>query len=196
MAISNAGSPGQLLFPYTQPAAVHTQLVRDYFVNAGLPADQIQSVHANTAFKTSAPVDQLTLEPANRQFVSYSSVIARVVSGYFVANSVAWARFNNAGEVVAEHVFWPELPASVVDDARALSATLHDPAAKKAFVAKLPPNLPQGSVGIVHSSFAAAGIGKAFVAAAVYDVVIRSSGSASTRHFKKDGTEFRLPEET
>lgn len=126
--------------------------------------------------------------------VSYNSIVTRAIGGIRVVESHAWARFDSDGDVVAEDVYWPELPAAVVSDANALSLILGDPAQRAAFLAKLPDftGSDVGSVAIRHTSeFERSPL----VVRASYDAYFDTGHGGYVRHFAADGGEFRLPQE-
>ena len=100
---------------------IHNAAVRDYFVSCGLPADQILIVSAHaTVHALLQNGDNPVGKPTT--FDWYSSVISRQVNGIPVPDSFAWARMNASGEVVAESVFWPDIPVDIMNRARGLAA--------------------------------------------------------------------------
>lgn len=110
-----------------------------------------------------------------------------------VPDSVAWARFNANDDVVAETVYWPPIPAAVLQEAESLKAAASAPAWAQTVADKLPKGATgPGNVVIRHTSFAHRG---AFWARAAYDVGYKSGGFAVTRHFDAAGNEFKTPEE-
>lgn len=188
---------------YTHDSAQHNQLVVDYFTGAGIPKDQVGGVHATMSMSASAAGEQ-TPRP-QPGIGGYQSIIERKLAEVAVVDSVAWARMNDAGEVLTEWVYWPAIPAKAIGDARRMREMLLNDAEKKAYLAKLPPNLPPGNVVVRHSSATSA---TAFEAFASYDVAERRlSPEASTgqrtssrailiiRHFDLSGEERKLPQE-
>jgi hypothetical protein len=101
----------------------HNRRVVDYFVRAGLPRDQVAVVHANTYLSASGPTSKATsIEP---RVDGYATIVSRQAGGFDVVDSVAWARIDGKGRVLAEWVYWPAIPAKVVDDARKLNEMLN-----------------------------------------------------------------------
>jgi hypothetical protein len=173
--VGNAGAPPVQL---SKSEAEHNQATLAYFTAAGIPTSQVGGVHATTnSYQASA---------------SFSSSLDRLVSGVPVVESHAMAQLDLSGEVVAEDVYWPSLDQSVADDASALSQIVSDPSQRAAYVAKLPPDLEAGSVVVHHASET---VRTTFVAYATYDASTANTGGMSVRHFLKDGTEVRLPQE-
>ena len=123
-------------------------------------------------------------------FEHYSSVISRAIGGIPVAESFAWAIINANGAVVEESVYWPDVAASAVSDARTLVATLADSIAGPAYRALLPKDLPSGNV-VIHHTPCIGGINEA---RATYDVPDHGSvvGMGRTRHFDLQGKEVVL----
>jgi hypothetical protein len=164
-AISNYNAPSRTRPALTNIGDIHNTRVRDYFVQAGLPSAQIGSIVAHATMH--AALDPLTPEPNPGEggvFDWYSSVIYRVVDGFKVPDSFAIARFNVDGDVVSESVYWPEMPASLLDQAKALRSLISTaPASFKAKLssrlqgalpddASLAQDTPYGGVVIHHSS--------------------------------------------
>jgi hypothetical protein len=187
--VMNAGVP---FSPYAGTIAAHEALVQNYFLGAGLPAAQVGGIHTNV-IGTGDGVPGPSEVPT--QF-AFSSVITRAVNGIPVAESHAWARLDAGGGVVAESVYWPALDASVISDAAAIAKTIASPTEAAAYFAKLPVAsnaAAAGSVVIHHSS---AYVEDTFQEIACFDVwQAASGGSGWTRHFDKNGTEIRLPQE-
>jgi hypothetical protein len=171
------------------------EMVLDYFVKAGLPRSQVADVHANTYLSASGPTSgAMSVQP---RVDGYASIVTRKAGNFIVVDSVAWARLTDRGQVIGEWVYWPPLPARVIDDARRLNELLNGPR-RGEFLAKLPSAQRTGRVVVRHSSPFAGG---AFEAFASYDVLERREsperGTTSTyvRHFDVDGREIRLPQE-
>lgn len=171
------------------------KMVLAYFIKAGLPRAQVADVHANTYLSASGPTSRAML--VQPRVDGYASIVTRKAGDFIVADSVAWARLTDRGQVISEWVYWPLLPAKVIDDARRLNELLNGPN-RGEFLMKLPPAQKTGSVMIRHSSPFADG---AFEAFASYDVVERHESpergttSVYVRHFDVDGREIRLPQE-
>jgi hypothetical protein len=183
-AIPNHDSLSLSVAPLTTDAEAHHLAVKAYFLGAGLPAEQMGDMSiVSSISQASDPNGQ-----SPPKFEGYSSTISRKLGGYVVAESLASARINANDEVVSESVYWPELPSSVVADAKALDAILAEPVGRKAYLSRLPDTASGGHVVIHHTS---AVEDSDLVAVATYDVEV----SKATRHFGVDGTEVRLPQE-
>jgi len=206
IAIPHArSSDAQKTVWYTREANAHNQQVLEYFVAAGIPKEQIGGVHATTSLAGSGgETDARVRQP---RVGGYQSMLERRIGDIPVADSVAWARMNDAGQVVAEWVYWPAIPARAIADARRLKDQVGSESARGAFLGRLPPNLPPGQVVIRHSS---ATVTAPFEVFASYDVVelrvgaktatLDRSAAASrvasvVRHFDADGNERKLPQE-
>lgn len=175
----------------------HNRMAVSYFVGGGLPRAQVGHVHANTYLSASGPADMPVAQMQPR-VDGYASIVTRKVDRFAVADSVAWVRFAENGRAISEWVYWPELPAKVVEDARRLNELVAGKG-RADYIAKLPSIQKEGRVVIRHSSPFAAG---QFEAYATYDVVERNTskdrqgeGAAYVRHFTIDGREIRLPQE-
>lgn len=197
MALINADSPAAKVPPLTTDPEVHNQRVRKYFEEAGLPADQIASVHVTTTMTGGAKATE-ALEQGQMKFEGYTSILDRTAWGFHVVESHAIARFNQNDEVTFESVYWPAIPATVVSAAKELDNMVHDPVSGPAFLARLPEaalaaTAPRGVV-IHHSTSAFHGV----ASFASYDVVVPpangTKGRRHTRHFAADGRELFLPE--
>jgi hypothetical protein len=178
--------------PYIVNAATQNAAVRDYFLTAGLPADQVGPVGADFEVGGSGQANsQATF--ASGSVRSINSVLSRVVQGISVVESFAWAKMTTGGDVDMEAVFWPPLDGSVVNSAVNFAATMADPAMHAAYLAKLPsPPVRDGGVVIHHTDFTLHSASSAYVS---YDVTLDSMSSASMRHFDVNGNEFWLPQE-
>jgi len=181
-----ADSSAEKAAPLTTDVKVHNDAVRSYFTSLGLPADQVHHVDIGSSMTSSGRVGDRNPAP---KFVGYTSTLVRRVAGFPVAESVAAARLNVNHEVVREHVYWPELPASVVVDAQALEALVHDPVAGPRFLSGLPEQGKAGRVVIHHTSAIET---SPFVAMASFDVTV----GRDVHHFDATGAEFRLSQES
>ena len=182
LALPNADAPSRLRPALTNDAETHNAAVRKYFVAAGLPENQIESVTAHTKSSAIGIGDD---EPTAWQFQSFTSTISRQYQGVPVVDSHAWAQFNDHSEVVTESVYWPEIPQSVLTAASGFQKQLVDAAAKASFFSKVPDG---GRLVIHHTSGNWQG---AFKASVSYDV----GSFGKTTHFDALGDAFSLPEE-
>jgi len=147
--IPNAMAPATLAAPLSQSEQEHNAAVTGYFVSAGLPPSQIGNVHANASMHASGSVaDGTPFPPPNLTFDGYTTVISRVVGGVPVPDSFAFARFDVDGDVVEEGVYWPTIPASVIQAARTLASQVAN-SAQTGFLANVPGT--NGHVAIRHS---------------------------------------------
>ena len=194
-------SPARLMDP-----ARHNREVLKYFIDAGLPADQLGGIHTTT--RLSSKGQRGELRASFPKIDSYTSVVERRIGGFNVPDSVAWAEMNGDGKVVSEGVYWPAIPAKALADARRIAQVLSSRSERPQFLSRLPGDLPPGQIVIRHSS--ASMQQGPFEAFASYDVVERRESAeaavsvtpshpalASTvvRHFDVDGAERRLPQE-
>ncbi len=163
--------------PYILDEAAHGARVKAYFIDAGLPADQIRDVRA-------------TFHGFGGGAVSGTSV---AVNGVPVIESVAWAKMTTSGDVDMECVFWPPIDAAVVERAVAFQRAMAHPAARAAYLAKLPGQVYRDGGVVIHHTDAS--IHAAPTAYVSYDVTLAPQGHAAMRHFDESGTEFRLPQE-
>jgi hypothetical protein len=196
LAIPNAGAPILDVGPPKGTGEDHNARVVAYFKANGIAADQIGSVSAYPMLGRGGLATDLARPDAPApKLIAYYSVLNRAVDGIPVADSVAWARINANGDVVSETVYWPEIPASVVAEARQLRDSLALPGQAAAFRARAAiGDDSDGRVVIRHTAHTWRGKSGAW---ALYDVNYRIPGERSsyTRHFDKDGIERRLPEE-
>lgn len=177
-AMSNADSPARGRPPLTGDVQAHNGAVRSYFVTAGLPIAQIESVREQVVMggggrDVGADPSPGSLGGARLEGI-FSTVFRRTPGGVPVVDSYAWARINVDGDVTMESVYWPELAESVVADADAFSAVLGDAGARAQFLARLAQHpreiredYSRGQLKVHHSPGTWAG---AFEARAVYDI--------------------------
>jgi hypothetical protein len=197
LALPNGGSSAETAPPLTNNADEHNARVVEYFKAAGLPASEIGSVHVNTMMRGGrAATGPRTAD----KFVGYISVIQRRIQGIAVPDSFAWARLNAKGEVVAESVYWPAIPAATVTEAVRLQQHLAEATKQKDFVASLAASDPTiaadatAEVTIHHSS---ATVHAAPVAVAAVDLMTGRQGDERrrVRHFSAAGAEIVLAHE-
>jgi hypothetical protein len=186
-AIPNAGSAAGKARPWSGTGAEHDARVVAYFTAAGLPAEQMGEVLTNTLLEGGGPAVDPTPPPA---FKGFDSKITRTVDGVRVVDSAAHAQFNADGDVVAEGVYWPELPQNVVDDAKRISAMLADPVRGPKFHSSLRsgPTAKEERVVIRHNS---ATNEDTFAAVACYERLVEGAW----QHFDANANEIRLPHE-
>jgi hypothetical protein len=207
IALPNANAPVAAAPPgYAPDPDRHSSAVLQYFREAGLPKDQIGGMHVLTRLSLSGRTGERAGSPS---VDGYTSVIERQVEGIPVPDSFAAAQLDPQGQVTAEWVYWPAIPASVIATAKQLRTALTGPGPQQSFLARLPSYLPPGQVVIRHASGTVTGPFQAF---ASYDVLARLESGGGTglpgypappprvvtavRHFGIDGVEFRLPQET
>jgi hypothetical protein len=160
----------------------------DYFVKAGLPADQIDRVNAGATMATSTSVSA-NFESSPPTLVHYTSTIYRKVAGFPVVESFAVATINAQRDVIEESVYWPPVPSSVIADAQNISSVASDPARFKATFASLPTSVTDARVAIHHTPC----VGGTAEMRATYDVIDAPKGGHSRiRHFSLDGKEVIL----
>jgi len=109
-------------------------------------------------------VDDLTLLAEQGEVVSktrpqpvvigYVSALRRQIDGVPIPDSVAWARLDAEGAVLAEGVHWPPIPKLAIDEARELRGMAADPARLRAVMTELPADRPTGTVAIRHTGAA------------------------------------------
>jgi hypothetical protein len=185
MGIPNGDAPSKLVAPLSRSPDVHNKAVVDYFVGAGLPTNQIGRVNAHATMHATMVGDV----PSAPVFDGYSSVISRKIAGILVPDSFACATFNVDGDVVEESVYWPAIPADVLNAAQALQTRLADLGQASNFLSRLPAGVTGGQVVVRHSS---GGIGATFEAAASFDVQDASGGMGRVRHFNSNAVEFQM----
>ena len=111
---------------------------------------------------------------------------ARVVQGYSVVESLAWAGLID-GQSLGECVYWPGLPASVSEELSQLEDIVGDSGKLSQFQAKLPGGFLGGTIAIHHTSMYS---GNPFEAHACYDALVDEGGFGVTRSFLPDGSEW------
>jgi hypothetical protein len=178
--------------PYILDETIQGERVKQYFVRAGLPADQVRDVRATFQVLGGAPLGA-SPQSATVELLSINSILTRNVQGIPVAESLAWAKMTVSGGVDMECVFWPTLDGAVVARALALAQKMTDPQMHAAFLAKLPGTIYRdGGVVIHHTDASVHATPATYVS---YDVTLSSAGHAPMRHFDENGHEFQLPQE-
>jgi hypothetical protein len=190
MAVPNA-STSRNAGSYGGSAAAHNDYVKGYFISSGIPAEQIQSVHVNaigTGHMTAGDRGKVP-QPDH---VAYSTVLFRAIEGVRVVDSVAWARADATGGIVAEEVYWPTISAAEVQAAKAMRARLADSVEGPRVLAALGAEAGNVEVVIRHGGST---IDAAPAAHAAYDVRIKAGATTYRRHFDAALQEFRLAHE-
>lgn len=152
-------------------AEKHALMVRDYFLNAGVPADQIAGVDDLTLLAERGEVR--SKERAQPVIIGYISALRRQIGEVPVPDSVAWARIDERGVVLGEGVHWPAIPKRTIEDARELRALAADPARLRTVMTALPAEATDGKVAIRHTHAASR---SAPIAVAVYVVQFMPPG--------------------
>lgn len=190
MSVPNADASSLVVAPYSNDASEHEARVLRYFIDAGIPQEQIGETHTNTMIKQEGFVtDLMNGSRPKPSLLGHYTVIDRQIDGIRIAGSHAWARFNANDEVVAEEVFWPELPGSLVDEAKNVKKTL------PAIADKMPRNFgdrikkDEGEVAIHHSPHFQTSF-ETFVSVDFQSDSLDSS--APERRFGADGIERRF----
>jgi hypothetical protein len=168
LGILNAGAPEASLPDWSADPTALISHVTAYFATFGVSSCQIEDAQVNGGS------DGPTIE------------LARSVDGINVAESLAYARFDNQDQSTSEGFYWPTIPADVVMSARAFQAMLADPTELAAYKAKLPADAQgEGLVVLHHTSSSST---TPFAAAATYDVTPPASplGFGSTLSFDAD----------
>lgn len=173
--------------PFGATLEEHHSKVREYFVGAGLPSDQIRTVSGGAQVEEIGAVG----DPARiTRPVSYTSVITRSILGVPVYGSGAVASLADSGQAISEAVFWPSIPTGPVTEAAAWKAGFTGDAVV-AFRAKLPPDIDwsqaDARVVVVHQS-------ARWTGAAYARAVLHVSTPEKVYRFLQDGTEFTRPE--
>lgn len=146
VALANKDAPALSRPLLTTDPDAHNARVRDYFVNGGLPEDQIATVNVHTTMSGGGPASEVDSSKPKLEW--YTSVISRQIAGIPIFESVAWATFNADGKVVKEATFWPAVPTVIVQDALSLSAAV----ASEAYFTQSPAIPKEGRV-VVHHTF-------------------------------------------
>lgn len=162
LAMLDADSPRRARFGWTSGPDDHNRRIRDYFVACGLPSEQIAYISAHATVGGAA---QEGGDPPQMDLASYTTSISRAIDGIPVYESYAWGRLNVDGDLVAEGVYWPAIPAAVAADARALQAALADPDVRASLDAQIG---AARSYGVVIHHRVGTSLGEAF-AVASYD---------------------------
>lgn len=99
--------------PPLAPTQAHESAVLDYFMQSGLPSQQVGEMSTHTIMEATG----YGSTERSRKLTGYVTVVGRRIGGIRVADSHAWAQFNVDGVAVAEHVWWPAIPSIAFDDA-------------------------------------------------------------------------------
>lgn len=182
--IPDAHAPADHAAPFSLTGETHNQRVVAYFKACGLPEAQIGEIQISAAMQQTG-----TLERKNApQLIGYTTTLGRQAAGVRVAGSYAWASFNANDDVVAERVWWPELPKRLSDEAAAFAQSMRVTSSSGAYRASLPADVAAevGEVVIWHSP----PFWKSWTARTLWEV--RAKGDASSRTFDLDGREVDL----
>lgn len=176
----STGAPTSTKSPYGTRLADHNDFVRNYFITAGLPVQEILSVDGHVGGGAGSLMGQA---PTVFEPTRFYSVLSRGFDGIPIVGSFATARVDADSEIVEEAVYWPAIPQDILNEAKVLASTLSDTTALSAFRASLP-NGP-GRVCIRHSSGASTGPFQVYAAFSV-------STSSGPRDFDGSGAELHI----
>jgi len=188
-ALANAEAPARKRGPIAS-AEAHDRAVRAYFVQAGVPADQIESVQQFEV--VGAPTGPEGKADFHGTVEYRYSMLKRSIRGVSVPDSFAWARVNEDGDVVEEQVYWPAIPQSVVDVGLGLSLKLRDASVAEKLEAALPKHRKGAGLVIHHSPGEWEG---PFVAVATYDALQDRESFRAVIHANEAGAAVTLPYE-
>lgn len=195
-AYPNAGAPSTLDVPYKGTADQHSSAVLSYLVGLGLPKDQVLSFGVGTMLESSGAGALDPQAPStNTTFLAYTTSLRRAIDGIRVAESFAAVQMNNRGEVVVESVYWPAVPTSVVDAAKAFGSKLSDSVEGpklRGWVDAAGADAAHGEVVIHHAPPFGGRSGEMVVS---FDANGASDVAGGARHFDVQGHEFRLAHE-
>lgn len=195
LAIPNGNSPILQAEPLTHVEEVHNQRVLEYFLQAGLPKEQVHEVLVSTwnsnVESANSPSDAQSLP----KFRAFYSQITRKLGEIPVVGSFAWARFDAQDRAVEEGVFWPELPASVEYDVAVFNALLKSVDTFSQFRRKISQQNPligdlPGILQIRHRTFSDSG---SFWVRAEYAIPVPGN-PARIFTYLSDGTPSELPD--
>lgn len=164
--------------PFYRSPEAHEVRVRGYFAGAGLPTEQVGRASVTVGVDMTGPMDRSS---DKRSSQGVTTVLHRSVDGVEVSDSFAWARLNTNDVVVAERIWWPELPG----DIRARIAEF-----KGALTGNFRTLLPAtfaGRDGVVRVHHALP-LGHRWYAAVTWDVLDQTT----VRHFDITGQEVTM----
>ncbi|HZU85565.1 MAG TPA: hypothetical protein VE987_21695 [Polyangiaceae bacterium] len=182
----NGGAPEANLPDWSSDTAALAAHVSAYFESMGVAACQIATPGVLSSASGGGSVDGGSFVVAGPTSV----VLSRAVDGIPVVESLAGARFDTDDQTTEEDFYWPEVPASVVVDARSLRDRLADPRVLAAYKATLPSNAQGDGQVVIHHSIG--GSAPPLRAAATYDVTT-SGLFPTTLSFDANGQPVTMP---
>jgi hypothetical protein len=187
-AVPNASATANPRPPYPGTVQDHHAAALKYFLALDLPADQIGPIQVLTEMRGGHAVTDP--RPADT-FIGYTSIITRKISGVPVDDSFATVSFDVDGNVVEEHVYWPELPSAILQEVEAFASLQASPSQLVAFRQKLDGvargyGSGESAVVIHHRRWTERG---AAYCKATYDARPVSARREAPRHFNVDGSE-------
>ena len=181
----------QAFKPLGSSAEEHHARVREYFVKAGLPADQIESVQGGADLMEKGEVG--VVETREVKLIGYHTLITRSIGGVRIVESRAFAMLADSGRPILEGVYWPTIPRSVVEEALSFRIAIKNgelAVLRAAMSADISPaDAEQGEVVVHHRP--AWWQGDPIETKVSYDV----HTAQGTRHFDRQAVEFRVPDE-
>lgn len=171
--------------PYLLDKQSHGDAVRAYFVQAGVPEDQIAGVVTSYDVRVSGTVQGPSGPP---ELESITSILQRSINGVPVRESFAWAKMTTDGQVDMEAVFWPPVDSKAVSDATALAAKVGGADARRSYLRSLPGQVYRDMGVAIHHT--AATVHRPAVAYASYDVTLEKGDHARMHHFDGNGVEI------
>lgn len=111
--------------PFPGTAEEHGEAVKRRLIEAGLPAEQIDSVSTGVTVRASASADHPDLVATELE--SYTSVITRQIGGVRISGAYAVGRIDDTGEMTYQVVYWPPVPESAVARALTLAKIVASP---------------------------------------------------------------------
>jgi len=160
--VMNGGAPESALPDWSEDPDALTAHVRDYWIAMGVAPCQILRAQVNAGVGSDGTHQRTIL-------------LERGLDQIPIAESRAFARFDNADQSTSEGFLFPSIPPEVVAAARAFRDQIADPSGLAAYKSKLPANA-QGPGGLtIHHSAISFVPNAPFKAAVTWDVLVSSA---------------------
>lgn len=182
MLILNADAPNRLTDPVNDPN-VANEMIRSYLENRGAPKEQLGGAHVTT-LKSGLSKNE---GESSEEFAGYISNIERKIDNVPVADSIAWAKFRQDGTTVAESIYWPNIPTSILVDVAEFKKNLSESTYLKDAIASYP---KASGLVIHHTPLSQMGELRTIV---TYDVLSKETTRPRIINLNKNGEEIKLP---
>lgn len=178
----DADAPGRETESVKNPNQAN-EMLRSYLENRGAAKEQIGTFHVTTIKSGTGEKEEAITET----FEGYVSHVQRQIEGIPVADSIAWVKFRQDGTTVAESIYWPAIPKSILAEVATFKKYLAESEALNKSINKYN---QAGGLTIHHTPIANSSEFRALV---TFDVISSEKSRPRIINLDINGQDIKLP---